>query len=387
MKILLISGSLPAVHCGIGDYTATLARTLAAERGTSVEIMTTTTPLHDPSAVQPAAVVASVPRWGWRALGQILATVRRRRPDVVHVQYPAVGYNRALGIVFAPLAVRLLTHTPVVLTIHERRERGRLSRLAIDVMAISASRVVLLDPIEADDLRRHVPGLGERVVMAQMLSTIPVQPDVDRGAIRARLGAGADDLLIATFGLIHPRRRIEAIVDALGILQQRGVGAHLLIIGAEAEYDQAIATAYVRRLRDQVGASGKSGVVTWLGYVKPAELSAYLQASDVGVLLYPTGASRRNTTLRAAIEHALPVVTTDGPATPADLRQVPSLGFVSVDDPPEHIADAILAMRRSAPRAVTAQAHERNLRDQVDRHLALYRSLSQARPRPSDLLP
>jgi glycosyltransferase involved in cell wall biosynthesis len=222
-----------------------------------------------------------------------------------------VGYTRSLGVLFLPLAVRSLARVPVVLTIHERSERRWHGRLATDFMAVTSSRVVVPDPIEAEALRRRLRSFGTRVDVTQMISTIPVNSQADRAAFRAQLGLTPGELLVGTFGLIHPRRRLEDIIDSVVALR----GPRLLIVGGEADYDAQRAREYTAVLERKIDGLGLSGSVRWLGYVSPAEVSAALQACDVAVLLYLEGASERNTTLQAVLEHRRPVVTTDGPAT------------------------------------------------------------------------
>jgi hypothetical protein len=90
-------------------------------------------------------------------------------------------------------------------------------------------------------------------------------------------------------------------------------------------------------------------------------------------LLYPEGASARNTTLQAVLEHGVPAVTTDGPATSAELRQtaglrlLPAAGYRAED-----LADAISA---AAGEAGQQPAAAPMLQNQVARHLQLYRQL------------
>lgn len=368
----MVSGSLPRVVCGIGDYSAVLAAGLAREPAMSVEVLTTDIALVDPALVSPATVW----RWplGWRlpALPAMVGAIRRRRPDLVHIQYPAVGYRRALGIVLAPLALRLFARIPVVLTIHERRERSLLSRLAIDLMAMSATRVIVLDSLEADDLARHVR--RTKIVLGEMIATIPVRRGIFRSEIRAELSAGKDELVISTFGLLHPRRRLEEVVKAAAILNRRGVPARLLIMGGEAQYEPEISRRYAQELRRQVATQDLTPLVSWLGHVDADRLSAYLQASDVCVLLYPTGASGRNTTLRAAIEHGLPVVTTDGASTSNALRANPQLTFTRSPGSAEGLADAILEAHRRTP-LVGQAGRPSNLPAHIQFHLEIYNKL------------
>src|SRR5260370_31196168 len=104
--------------------------------------------------------------------------------------------------------------------------------------------------------------------------------------------------------------------------------SHLVRVGGEADYDARRAREYTPALKRKIDDLGLSSSVTWLGYVSPADVSAALQACDVAALLYREGASQRNTTLEAALEHRLPVVTTAGPATSDALPAAPNIYFL-----------------------------------------------------------
>ncbi len=374
MKIALISGSLPDMRCGIGDYTARLASELAQVPGVGVEVLTTRNDLIRRDAVLPARLQEQLSGWGMGALPRSVAVLRQLRADVVHVQYPALGYGRALGILFLPLAVRAFCRVPTMLTVHERRERRWHGRFATTFMARTSNLVVVPDPVEAEDLRRSLPSSGPPVVTTVMISTIPVRRELDRAACRARVGASPDELVIGTFGLIHPRRHLEALVDTLATLQRRSIRSRLLIIGGEAQYEPKRSAAYACRIRERIDALGLGPLVWWSGHAQPAEVSAFLQACDVSVLLYPNGASGRNTTLQTALEHGLPVVTTCGWATSESLRAEPNVSFVTAESyGPEELADAIVAAHERHASGSGGITRDSSMSKHIEQHLTLYR--------------
>ena len=366
-----MSGSLPDIRCGIGDYTARLATELARRPGMTVTVITSENDRVRTEAAAPARVLATA-RWGLGSLPGLVGAIRRLDPDVVHVQYPAVGYGRALGIVLLPLALRWLARLPTVLTIHERRERRRSARWATDLMAFASRAVVVLDPIEATALESSLPRVAPRLLTGRMISTIPLAPGIDRPRLRERLGAGDDDLVVVSFGLIHPRRRLEDILDAVADLSADKLSVRLWIVGGEAEYDPETAREYGQALRRRVDELGLGKVTRWLDHADPATVSAVLQAADVAVLLYPDGASGRNTTLQAALEHGLPVVTTAGVATPAEIQQNPGLVLLPAGryDVGE-LAAAVLEAHRLARRDAAVPT----VPEHVDFHLGIYRRL------------
>jgi glycosyltransferase involved in cell wall biosynthesis len=311
--------------------------------------------------------------WAIPAVMAALNRARRLQPDIVHLQYPAVGYARSLGVLALPALARLRLRVPVVTTVHEWRVRAWHGRLATDLVAISSDLVIVPDRLAAAELREHLHRFGKRVEATDMISTIAVSTTNDPAAARAQLGLPRDGLVIGTFGLIQPRHRLEDVIDAQAVLRRRGVESHFLIVGGEAEYDATAARRYVEELRRHIEQQQLAANVIWTGYRPDPEVSAALRACDVGVLLYPEGASTRNTTLQAMLEHGLPVVTTDGPATGEELRTRPGLRLVpagkySVED----LADAIIEARREAGRRPPAPSM---LAQEVGWHLQRYREL------------
>src|ERR1035437_7195041 len=117
MKICFVSGALPDVPCGIGDCTDALAGALA-RHGHEVVVLTTVSPDLRPEIGY--RVVPLRTSWSLGDTGRIAAAVRREQPDVLHVQFPGVNVGRGFAVAFAPWAVRLRGHRPLlVTTLHE----------------------------------------------------------------------------------------------------------------------------------------------------------------------------------------------------------------------------------------------------------------------------
>jgi glycosyltransferase involved in cell wall biosynthesis len=234
----------------------------------------------------------------------------------------------------------------------------------------------VLDPIAAEDLRRSLPWISTAVVTGRMISTIPLARGVDRRAWRARLGVDDRQLLLVSFGLIHPRRRLELIIDALAELNRDGAEAHLLFIGGEAEYDQEVAHEYALFLRGKVEELGLAGATDWLDHADARTVSESLQAADVAVLLYPGGASGRNTTLQAVMEHGVALTTTLGPATPDEMRRRPGITFLPEGDYSGHdVADAVRKSARRGAEETAAAREASRMPEHIEFHLDIYRRL------------
>ena len=105
MKVALLCGACPPGACGVGDYTVCLARALT-ERGIE------------------AHVISSV---SWNLLGAIKRSAGpgSLKFDVVHIQYPTVGFGGALSPQLLSLSQRC------VITLHEASGAHILRKFAL----------------------------------------------------------------------------------------------------------------------------------------------------------------------------------------------------------------------------------------------------------------
>ena len=146
-------------------------------------------------------------------------------------------------------------------------------------------------------------------------------PDFDRGAWRQRYEVSADGLLLAYFGFLHESKGGEELIEALALLQQSGLDAHLVFIGGDIGHADPTNVAYARHIQNLIEAHDLTAVVHRTGYVEPTEVSANLLAADAVVMPYRDGVSFRRTTLSAALRHGCPVIST----TPADRSLIPEV--------------------------------------------------------------
>ena len=79
------------------------------------------------------------------------------------------------------------------------------------------------------------------------------------------------------------------------------------------------------------------------GWLSPADLSAYMQLTDIFLMPHFVGIAARRTTLMAALEHALPVVGTSGSITESFWREVAGVTLIDAGDA-EGFAAAALAL-------------------------------------------
>ncbi len=316
MRVGLITGEYPPDQGGVGDFTHHLARGLA-DLGHEVHVITTARPSIPPSAAPPVAH-RTVRDWGWGCWRTVLQVARENGLEVLNLQYQAAAYGMRPAVHFLPRPAR---RPPLVVTFHDLRvpylfpKAGPLRRRVVYGLARSADGVIATNDEDFQHLLTEAR--PRRLALIPIGSNIPCAPPpgYDRAAERARWGVGPDYLLLGYFGFLNESKGGEELVQALALLVEEGVPAHLLMVGGQVGTSDPTNRAYAERVMGQIRERGLEGRVHWTGYTDPETVSAGLLATDVCVLPYRDGVSFRRGTLHACLAHGRAIVTTQ-PALP-----------------------------------------------------------------------
>ena len=217
------------------------------------------------------------------ALRGLKDTLRRIRPDILHVHGP-------VGALFvqAILTARSLD-LPAVVDNHLCYFNLRPYHLAKRTYYRSLFRRVLL-PRFGSAIGRYIPLMPDSEAVLHNELGVPYgrithsslgadthtfRYDADaRGETRERLGIPADAPVIAFCGRIRPGKDIDVLVSAWERIADRH-GARLLVIGPTTDGLEGSPLSPVEGRHREM--------VTITGHVPNAELPAYLSAVDIGV--------------------------------------------------------------------------------------------------------
>lgn len=194
-------------------------------------------------------------------------------------------------------ALRSLPSTtlPMVTTFHALGRVRRLhqgasdafpdARLAIEEELVRAShRVIAECPQDRDDLRALYGACDERVDIVPCGYDAADFRRVPRAVARAALGWSRDAFVVLQLGRLVPRKGIDTVIDALGILQRdHGIAARLAIVGGSSERPSPVATPEIGRLMQCAQAADVADRVTFVGRRDRHELHRYFSAADVFV--------------------------------------------------------------------------------------------------------
>ena len=115
MRILLIAGTYPPGHCGIGDYTVQLAQSLSTLPQYSIGILSAS---QAPESINAIDIIQTEGDWKLISLFRMLRGVSKWKPDWVHIQYPSKAYSQKILPLILPLLLRAIG-IKVIVTLHE----------------------------------------------------------------------------------------------------------------------------------------------------------------------------------------------------------------------------------------------------------------------------
>lgn len=324
---------------GVGDYCARLIQALGERNNKALDLAVLTIrdgalSLLDAPGTEYSRVshARNMHSWGWPVLGAVSEVVGSWKPDILHIQYQTGAYAMHPAINLLPAFLRRIGPCPaLVVTAHDLllpylapkmswlREWVTFRLMADCKAVIVTNNEDMLRIRGAPRSADTSPGAGLAVYCAQrrlpahvQVQMIPIGANIDvapphdyqRELWRQKLGADANTVLLAYFGLISHSKGLDTILDAL---EQLPAHVRLLVIGGEsASQDQA----YAESLRARMQSNSLQQRVHITGHCSAEDVSAYLLAADMAVLPFKDGASFRRGSLLAALAHGLPVITT-----------------------------------------------------------------------------
>ena len=295
MRVLLVTGSYPPDICGVGDYTSCLAQALCTA-GVDLDVLTGQ-------------------NWSASKISQLVRRVNSYRADIVHLQYPTVGFGHKLG------PHLLSTTLPVVTTIHELTQAHLLRKLSLYWFSLRSRRIVFTTESERDYAIRWCPWIRGKEALIAVGSNIQVS---DR--------TGERENVIGYFGLIRPMKGLEQVIDAASLLHARGSDLRVRIIGKPPRGREG----YYTKLREKsVGLP-----IDWHATADDAEIPRLIASCKFAYLPFPDGASERRASLIAFLEAGGCIVTTRGDQTPRFME-----GAMKFSRSPEEAIEIIYGLK------------------------------------------
>jgi glycosyltransferase involved in cell wall biosynthesis len=238
---------------------------------------------------------------------QIGRAARRHRAEIVHAN------SIRAGLELAPARVG-----PAASIVHVRDclPPGVLTTATMRLIAATATTVLANSDYTAGTVRNAAPN-AQLEVVHPAIDIVEFDPArIDRADARAKLGvAGTRRVLLGVVAQLSPWKGQDTAIEALRLLGEQGVDAHLLLIGSAkfvagaTRFDNE---EYVAGLRRLIADAGLGERVSFLG--ERDDVPQLVRALDV--LLLPSHEEPFGRALLEAMALEVPVLATSvgGPA-------------------------------------------------------------------------
>jgi glycosyltransferase involved in cell wall biosynthesis len=254
-------------------------------------------PLHTPRALAEMSLAAL----------QIGRVARRHRAEIVHANSIRAGLELALARVGSAAKI---------VHVRDCLPPGALTTATMRLIATTATTVVANSDYTAGTVRSAAASARLEVVhpAIDIAEFDPAQ--IDRADARARLGiAGTRRVLLGVVAQLSPWKGQDTAIEALRLLSEQGIDAHLLLIGSAKFVANATRfdnEQYVAGLRRLIADAGLGERVSFLG--ERDDVPQLVRALDV--LLLPSHEEPFGRALLEAMALEVPVLATSvgGPA-------------------------------------------------------------------------
>jgi glycosyltransferase involved in cell wall biosynthesis len=188
-------------------------------------------------------------------------------------------------------------------------------------------------------------------------------------AIRAKYNIGADEIVLSIVGKLVSWKNQDHVIDAMQVLEKRGIYANLLLIGS-GEMQDAWQEKAARLTKSKVH---------FTGFINIEELPAYYSASDM--YMHPSSVEPHSIAVSEAVYMGCPVIISDrcGSYGPDDDVQENKNGWVYPFGNIEVMADKIEHLIKDAAirNAFSSYSHESGVRFQEKSHHLILEKLKE----------
>lgn len=286
------------MKCGVGDYTAKLAESLAWNKGEVVAVLTDAS-INQRTGKTPYKVIASIETWTIRDTLRVIKEVENFSPDIVHVQYPTQAYGNKLFPWLIPMILHFRGFT-VVQTWHEHYHLGNWR---IYFSSWVPGGLITVRPNYKD----RMPLWFQRIISNKQFCFIPNASAIpavkisseEKQIIREKFDATHCHLIVY-YGFVFPTKGIESIFEICDPERHRIV--LVCDLDSSVPYHRSI-----RSLAKNLLWKGKSFVT---GFLPAVDVANILASADAVVLPFTTGGGMWNTSIHGARAQGTFLLTT-----------------------------------------------------------------------------
>lgn len=297
MKIAIICQNYPPARFegGISHYSALVARSLV-QMGHEVHAFTSSEfsePIKDMAPQFGVEITRIDGPWNHSTVGTIKKVAERKKIDAMVLQYAPASYKTSFRLRWA------LTRFSCqkVTAFHTLWGQG-IDRLIAFLLLLGSHKIIATNSEIMAILERHIPFLLKRTYWIPIGSNILVS----RGLNVEKTPSLP---IVSYFGMIYPDKGVEMILDVVEAVMRKGLRFAFKFIGGGIIYHSSYHTDFLHKLHRR----RLEGVVDYLGLLPSEDVSRWLLGSRFVFLPFDRGLSDRRGSFMAALAHGKPILT------------------------------------------------------------------------------
>jgi len=307
------------MKCGVGDYSNNLAKALIIDPDIQIGILTSSSvgEMNTPEGITMFPVII---RWSLYEATKVMEVIKNWAPDIVHIQYPTLGYGNGWLPCLLPI-ISFLMGKKVVQTWHEGFARRDLVECILK--SIIPTRLVFVRPQYKEYLHYLLRWVlwGKKWEFIPNASSIPNIKLSDGEKIRIKnLYIKKQNRLIVFFGFIYPHKGVDLLFEI-----------------ADSTSDQIVVAGEIQTTDDyQQEIMRRASVEPWIdkvtitGFLPAADVAALLAVADAVILPFRIGGGGWNTSIHGAVSNGAFVIATS--LTQNGYDQKSNVYYAKVDD-------------------------------------------------------
>jgi glycosyltransferase involved in cell wall biosynthesis len=295
---MFVCANYPPTICGVGDYTFKLANALVSKGIRCSVLSQKQNSAPESSKVEMSQPVRRWNLWGWP---QLVQSIDKVNPDIIHLQYEAFSFNQSF---FLPLFLAM-QKKPLVSTLHEVWHKNKIHFVRDRFLYQNSQALIVNDQGCFERLLKIDSTAAQRTSKIGVGSNMPPIPSAAVASSRRHMNS--QFIKIGYFGFINLIKQIDIILESLHeIVFEHGVQAHLKII---AKFEPEINPVH-GDLQKLILKLNLQDNVTFTGELAASDVSLSIESCDFMILPFIDGASPRRGSFQACMQLGRPVITT-----------------------------------------------------------------------------
>ena len=307
------------------------------------------------------------------ALAELVRSIRRERPAIVHTHTSKAGFIGRLAAVIARVpAVIHQPHGHIFYGYYSPRRTAVFTALERMAARWTDRIITLTDRGAAEHLARGIGRAEQYVTVPSGVPTAELRATAPpRGEARARLGLDPDAFVVVGLGRLVPIKGFDLLVRALPAVAEQVPSARVLLVGDGAERQRLEAVAASLDVTRQLRLAGET-----------LDVAAYLAAADV--VAVPSRNEGMGRVIVEAMALGLPVVATAVGGIPAVVTDGECGRLIAPEDV-DALSAALIelgrdpALRRKLGEAAVRRAEAFSTSVAREKLLAVYAALVRAK--------